>query len=263
MLNQSGAGEQIRIVDLGGIQPDPDPWYLSTYASEPLVGWHDPDDAILVGDFRGLGHDQVMFINRGGSQGRIAIVDFSDRNPPGEWVYFEGYDSSALLNGWHDANDRLVAGDFRGFGYDQVMFINNAGFHGRVLIADFHDGVPPAEIDYWEPWGGSSILDGFHDHAVDVVLAGTFTGQPHDVVAFVNRNAPWFNRVLVADFSDGVAPAEARFIQTQAQAAPILPRIDPGDLVLAGTLAPRVVVPIPGVCRGGYDRLVTIERTSF
>ena len=37
------------------------------------------EDIKLVGDFMGLGHDQVLFINTGGSGGRVLIADLGHR----------------------------------------------------------------------------------------------------------------------------------------------------------------------------------------
>ncbi len=54
--------------------------------------------------------------------------------------------------------------DLIGLGNAQVMFLNrtDAG-DGRVLIADFSGGQPPAQIRYWEQWGQSPLLDGWED----------------------------------------------------------------------------------------------------
>jgi hypothetical protein len=248
MVNQAGSGPQFKVIDFTGAAPAAR--YSSTYTNDPLVGWHDADDTMVAGNFRGLGHDQVMLINRAGSDGRIVIVDLSDATVPAEWLYFEHHVDGVQLNGWTDVGDLAIAGDFRGLGYDQIMFVNRGGGTGRVLVADFHDGWFPAEWQYYEPYGGSSLLDGFHDSTVDVALAGDFRGLGYDQVAFVNRNAPWFNRALVADFADGVAPATATYLLTQAQSSPILSRIDTADSILAGDVTAR-----------GQDSLVSLKPT--
>ena len=51
--------------------------------------------------------------------------------------YWENWGDSPLLNGWHEAGDIKLVGDFMGLGHDQVLFINTGGDGGRVLIADF------------------------------------------------------------------------------------------------------------------------------
>lgn len=247
LLNRDGSGRRIGILDFS--TGSPFFWYLSTYTDDPLAGWHDSDDALVVGDFRNLGHDQLMFVNRDGINGRVMIGDFSDGVAPTDWVYYEAYSWGVQLNGWHDVGDLLLAGDFRDLGYDQAMFVNRGGGTGRVLVADFSDGVFPAEWVYYEAYGQSTLLDGYHDSTSDIALAGDFRGAGYDQVAFVNRNAPWFGRVLVADFLDGAAPVGVAFSQTQLQASPLLVRIDANDVVLAGD------------ARGnGHPSLVTLER---
>jgi hypothetical protein len=59
--------------------------------------------------------------------------------------------------------DLQLVGDFMGLGRDQVLFINRSGGGGRVMIADFSGGQPPAQVRYWENWGQSPLLDGWHD----------------------------------------------------------------------------------------------------
>jgi hypothetical protein len=43
------------------------------------------------------------------------------------------------------------------------MFLNRTASGGRVLVADFSSGEPPAQVKYWENWGQSSLLDGWED----------------------------------------------------------------------------------------------------
>jgi len=244
LVNRGGSAGRVMIVDFASGAPQVG--YFSSYGADPtLNGWLDLQDGLLVGDFRGSGHDQLMLVNRSGTGGRIQVADFSDGL---RTVYLEAYSDGIYLNGWHDAEDLLLAGDFRGVGHDQVMFINRGPGDGRVLIADFSDGSFPAEWQYIEGYGQSSVLDGWHD-ASDVVLAGDFRNLGYDQVAFVNRNQPWFGRVMVADFQDGAVPARIAFMQTQAMPSALLRRIDPDDLVLAADV------------RGtGHTGLFTLER---
>jgi len=232
LINRGGSAGRVMIIDFASGTPSIG--YFSTYTTDPwLNGWHDTNDGLLAGDFSGDGHDQVMFINRGGTGGRVLINDFSSGVAPGAWTYIESYTDGVFLNGWHDVGDLLLAGDFRNLGHDQVMFINRGLGNGRVLITDFSDGWQPAEWQYYEAYGQSSVLDTFHDSSLDVAIAGDFRAAGHDQVAFVNRNSPWFSRVLVADFADGWVPASMSFSQNQAQSSPLLQRIDANDIVLA------------------------------
>jgi hypothetical protein len=247
LINRSGVNGRVMIVDFASGTPQVG--YLATYANDQsLNGWVDSNDGLLVGDFRGFGYDQVMFINRSGTDGRILVADFHDGIAPEEAVYFEAYSWGVQLNGWHDAGDLLLAGDFTGVGHDEVMFINQAGSGGRVLVADFGDGAFPAEFRYLESYGQSSLLTGWHN-AGDTVLAGDFRALGYDQVAFLNRDNVGNGRVLVADFHDGAVPAETDLLQTTSTASTFYARMNSNDTVLTGDV------------RGtGHTGVVTIER---
>jgi Trypsin len=221
--------------------------YFESYGDDPsLVAWHDGEDGFLVGDFMGDGHDQVMFINRGPGNGRILIADFSDGVQPIAWRYYEAYSYGPHLNGWHDAGDLLLAGDFRALGHDQVMFVNRGPGANRLLIADFSDGAFPAEWLMMKSIAETSTLNGFIENE-DVARAGDFRDLGRDQVTFINRTPAGSARVKVLDFSTSVIVPS--FIQTTALASGLLPRIQSNDDVLSGDL------------RGtGHAQLVTIER---
>src|SRR5262249_38085948 len=71
---------------------------------------------------------------------------------------------STLLNGWLPAGNNRLVGDFLGLGHDQVLFLQRvvpSQGVGRVLIADFSDGKAPAEVLYSESYGDSSLLTGW------------------------------------------------------------------------------------------------------
>ncbi len=121
----------VMIVDYHGSTPvvryrETGSWnYIATNA--PLEN----GDVALAGDFRGLGHDQLMLINEGSpGQGGIWILDFS----PGSQtlLYVRSY-----FDTWKDQADRRYVGDFMGLGYDQVLFLNMQRGDGRVRIDDF------------------------------------------------------------------------------------------------------------------------------
>jgi V8-like Glu-specific endopeptidase len=248
-INRGAGVGRVMIVDFRDGAVPAELHYLERYADGPwLVGWHDANDVILAGDFRHAGHDQVMFINRSGVDGRVLIVDFSDGAVPAEWQYYERYSAGPWLNGWHDPEDAIVAGDFRGFGHDQVMFINRGPGSGRVLITDFSDGAVPAEWQYIEAKGQSSALDGWHD-AEDVVVAGRFFAAGRDQVMFVNRSSAGSGAFKVADFSDGALPAETAYYEPRGAQPDLGGRLGASDIVVIGNFLGR-----------GQDQLVTIER---
>jgi hypothetical protein len=165
-VNRTGGGGRVMVADFVSGQVPAQVRYWEDWGNNPLLnGWHDDGDLQWVGDFMGLGRDQVLFVNRqNAGDGRVMIADFSDGNPPAEVRYWENWGQSPLFNGWHDDGDLQLVGDFMGLGRDQVLFINRQNANdGRVMIADFGDGNPPAEVRYWENWGQSNLLNGWHD----------------------------------------------------------------------------------------------------
>ncbi|WP_437676966.1 trypsin-like serine peptidase [Sorangium sp. So ce131] len=246
-LNRSANGGRVLIADLSDGAAPAEVGYREDWGKSALLdGWHDAGDLQLVGDFTGRGYDQVMFINTAGTGGRVLIADFKGGAPPATRRYAESWGESTLLDGWHDAGDLQLVGDFMGRGYDQVMFINNGVGPGRVLIADFSDGAAPATAVYREDWGRSNLLDGWHD-AGDLQLVGDFAGRGYDQVLFLNKGSGT-KRVLVADFRDGAAPAEARYRELRGDHPLLDGWHDAGDLQLAGDFTGR-----------GYDQVMFIN----
>ena len=245
LINRSGVAGRVMIVSFKGGAPAI--VYFESYGQDPsLNGWHDSEDGFLVGDFFGDGHDQVLFVNRGLGDGRILIADFRDGAAPITWRYYEAYADGVYLNGWHDAGDLLLAGDFRELGRDQVMFINRGAGYGRVLITDFGDGAFPAEWHFYNTTIQATLLNPYLE-SEDIALAGNFRGLSHDQVAFINRTPAGLDRVLVADFartSIGIL-----FVQNQLVTSGLPQRIHQSDLVLAGDLT-----------NTGRPQLVTLER---
>ncbi|MBZ4416670.1 M12 family metallopeptidase [Myxococcus sp. RHSTA-1-4] len=212
-----------------------------------MDGWHEPSDVKLKGDFRGLGYDQLLFINNSGWGGRVMITDFRDGVVPVEVRYHEPYGQSDILNGWQGPEDLQLVGDFLGRGHDQVMFINRDGVGGRVMIADFSDGAAPVEVGYLESWSSlPDTLQGWIDPN-DQLLVGDFQNRGYDQVLCINR-AGTQGRVQVLDFRDGVAPAEVRYSE-QTGAFPQLDGLtDDGDAGFVGDF------------RGlGYDQLLLVN----
>ena len=119
--------------------------YLENWKESSLLsGWLDANDTQLVGDFMGLGHSQVLFVNHAKRGGKIAIVDFSKSKgkPPALAVYIDRWNSSDLFEGWLGLNDTKIAGDFKGLGYSQVLFLNSSNNGTTATIVEFASGKP-------------------------------------------------------------------------------------------------------------------------
>jgi hypothetical protein len=232
LINRGGTGGRVMIV--GFDTGNPVIHYLESYGQDvSLNGWHDAEDGFLVGDFFGDGYDSLLFVNRGLGNGRILIADFRDGQVPITWRYFESYSDGVFLNGWHDAGDLLFAGDFRGLGRDQVLFVNRGPGNGRVLVTDFGDGAFPAEWHLYLSYAQATALNGWLD-SEDVALAGNFRPGSRDQLALINRTAAGLGRVQVADLSgSGIA---IPFSQNQVPTSGIISRIHQNDHILAGDL---------------------------
>jgi hypothetical protein len=132
------------------------------FMANPLAGWLSDKDIRLIGDFFGLGHDQVLFINRDPvghpDEGKVMIFDMSKGK--GETKYWESFGATTIFNGWTEADDLQLAGDFMGRGHDQVLFVHrdpssgtNTPYFGnkwRIMVVDFSKGKVPAEVLYTE-----------------------------------------------------------------------------------------------------------------
>jgi hypothetical protein len=137
------------------------PYQENTDRVNYLAGWLSDKDIRLTGDFMGLGHDQLLIINRdpvGATDGKIAVFDFSENSIISK--YFELYGNTDPLNEWIDDEDIQLAGDFMDLGHDQMMFISRnpvedksspyLGNNWKLMINDFSKGQPPAEALYQE-----------------------------------------------------------------------------------------------------------------
>jgi len=133
--------EKVIIVDFGKGKGLPLFRYQENWGeSSMLGGWLDVDDTQLVGDFMRLGHSQILFANHGHRDGKIMIVDYSQGNPPGADKYWEKWNAGTLFEGWLGINDTKVAGDFRGLGYSQVLFLNSSINGLNATIVEFVNG---------------------------------------------------------------------------------------------------------------------------
>jgi hypothetical protein len=111
---QPGSG-RVMIVDYSGGQVPGQQLYLEKWGDSDLLdGWEDDGDRYAVGDFLGMGHDQVMYWNRDQQpgSGRVMIVDYSGGQVPGQQLYLEKWGDSDLLDGWEDDKDWQVQGSF-------------------------------------------------------------------------------------------------------------------------------------------------------
>ncbi len=232
-INTSGAGGRLKIVSFLESSSMSTTLYREDWGeSTALNGWHNANDLLYAGDFMGFGHDQLLFINRSGRGGRVKIVDFSGGTVPAKTLYRENWGDSTSLDGWHNANDRLLVGDFMGLGYDQVLFINNSGHFGRLKVSDFHDGKPPAETLYREDWGESTALNGWHN-ANDFLFAGDFLGLGRDQVLFIN-NSGEHGRLKIVDFAVGTIPAATLYREEWGDFPLLDGWHDCGDLLTVG-----------------------------
>jgi hypothetical protein len=123
LINRQVAGGRVFIADFSQGKPVQQKYWEEWGESGVLDGWLDPLDLQLVGDFMGLGHDQLMLINRQVAGGRVFIADFSQGKPV-QQKYWEEWGESGVLNGWFDPQDRRITGSFMGSSNCQLMLIN-------------------------------------------------------------------------------------------------------------------------------------------
>ena len=99
--------------------------YTDTWqAGSAFSSWFDAGDAQLVGDFCGLGHDQLLLINRSQSTGgKLLVTDLVRGRPPSETRYYEEWGQSLICDGFGEMSDIVVSGDFAGRGWSQVLFL--------------------------------------------------------------------------------------------------------------------------------------------
>jgi hypothetical protein len=182
-INQDGTPPNIgRLTMVDYSSGVPAEAYLERWGDSPLLnGWHDPGDLVLAGDFLNRGCDQILFINQDGTPpnvGRLTIIDYSSGAP--EQALLELWGDSVLLDGWHDAGDVVIAGDFLDRGYDQLLLIDNDGTApetGRLTIIDFNSGAPQQVV--LQTWGDVPELNGWS--LADTVLVGRFSAGGEQV----------------------------------------------------------------------------------
>ena len=207
-FNRSGTAGRVMIADFSdGAVPAEVGFYENWSAPNSFEDCSEPDDVLHVGDFRNLGYDQVLCINRSGPGARVRILDFHTGVAPATVRYVEQPGASTVLDNLVDADDKQAVGDFRGLGYDQLLMLNPGATGPAMIVADFLDGVPPAEVRYREEKGVSTTPGRL---AARPMLVGDFRGVGYDQVLYGSSTDP-SRYTFVMDLSDGVAPAEKVF----------------------------------------------------
>jgi hypothetical protein len=250
MINHGPGSGRIFIADhRDGVGDTEARYWESVGQSHVLDGFLDADDLAFAGDFLGLGHDQVLFINRGGTGHHVMIADFSDGAPPVEVKYLEDYGLSHALDGFQDPGDRAFVGDFLGLHRDQLLLLDQSGTGRMVTILDF--GLGWTRPSYIEVDGQPTLAPGWHD-SDDVIVAGRFTStvDHHDQLLLLNRGGVG-GRAQVADFRDGLGPAEAKYLEQYGQSGLLAGWMDPEDVLVVGDFG--------GL---GHDQAMFINRTT-
>jgi hypothetical protein len=142
----------------------------------------------------GLGHDQIMFMNRSGEAGRVLVADFGAR-APAKLRYLEAWGASPLLNGWQDDDDVHLAGRFRPGTHDALLMFNNALVTGQrdVVMVDNREALVDTLHSHFTgtisiPSYASIDLTGLSDLPVrsGVHLVGTRYGLDEGGLLFTN-----------------------------------------------------------------------------
>ncbi len=162
-------------------------------AGTAMGGWMDPGDTVLTGDFLVPGQQRVLFFNSDAAGGAFVVRALSGTGNAGTMSNEAWIDWSpalvAKLGGWHDSNDKVLAGDFTGLGRAHLLFMNVDGAGGAFYMAaiDAANGQLQdlAGIN-WSP-ALSASLAGWLD-AGDKLLAGDFTAAGRSQLLFLNAD---------------------------------------------------------------------------
>ena len=134
------------------------------------IHWWDMnrDDKYVVGDFAGLGRDQLLAINDDNGWSQL----MSYNNSSSSWDTPWGNNGSGKLAWWDmHKEDQYIAGDFAGLGFDQLLAVNYAD--GWAQLLEYYGGS-------WHTiWGngGSHWISGWYLSAGDKYLSGNFQGN--------------------------------------------------------------------------------------
>jgi hypothetical protein len=158
-----------------------------------LGGWLDAGDTVLTGDFLVPGQQRVLFFNSEPLGGAISVravgANGNESTLTTEVVVDWTPALVSNLGGWHDANDKLVAGDFTGLGRAQLLFMNVAGTGGAFHMAAVDGANNQLQSLAVVPWSTalSTNLAGWMD-AGDKLVAGDFTGSGRAQLLFLNAD---------------------------------------------------------------------------
>lgn len=222
-INRSGVGGRVMLADFGGSSETGRALYYEPNGESAwLNGWLDDSDWQMAGDFMRRGRSQLLIVNRGGTGGRVALLELS---PQGyKQLYCELWGQSPLFNGWMDDNDRWLTGDFMGAGCDQVLCLNRTPGGGKVMVVDFSTGT--TTVPYWENWGANPWLNGWLDDPVRHYI-GDFMGLGHAQWLMIDPRNTHFQ---VGDLSTG----QPRVLASGSGAPLLSGWIDSGDVQLVG-----------------------------
>lgn len=203
-MDHDSKGGMVGIIDFRKGNPHVTEIYELGNDLVPIAPLLDHGNLQFSGDFMGLGYSQVLFINRNYTKtenARIIIVDFS-KNPP-SFKYLEKWGESSLFGEWLAANDTQLVGDFMGLGYSQVLFVNHRHKGGKIMIADFSQGKPPASVRFREYWNNGIIFQGWLD-INDTKVVGDFKGSDHSQILFLNNSSVKEENVTIVDFANSM-----------------------------------------------------------
>jgi hypothetical protein len=159
------------------------------------IHWWDinRDDKYIIGDFLGLGRDQLLAVNDDNGWSQLMSYD----NSLSDWGTPWGNSGNGKI-AWWDMNeqDQYVAGDFAGLGYDQLLAIDYAD--GWAQLIAYYGGS-------WHTiWGnnGNGEIGGWHISPGDHFLAGDFDGKGRKQLMAIATNRWQYAGLL--QFSGGV-----------------------------------------------------------
>ncbi len=158
-----------------------------------LGGWLDAGDSVLTGDFLIPGQQRVLFFNSDPQGGSIMVRALGGTGNDGTmtteaWIGWTP-DMVANLGGWHNANDKLLAGDFYGLGRSQLLFMNVDAPGGAFMMSAIDGANGQLQTLAVVPWTTalSTSLVGWMD-PTDKLVAGDFTGSGRSQLLFLNTD---------------------------------------------------------------------------
>jgi hypothetical protein len=158
-----------------------------------LNGFLDAGDTVLTGDFLAPGQQRVLFFNSDPLGGAVLIKALGGSGTSGTMTTEAWIDwtpaLAANLGGWHDANDKLLSGDFFGLGRSQLLFMNTDGLGGAFALVAVDAASNQLQTLASVPWSPalSTSLAGWMNPG-DKLVAGNFTGSGKSQLVFLNTD---------------------------------------------------------------------------